>query len=112
MNDKLHNDDTLAERSGLQAEAIMDLLEVCLRTTCFQVDDKFFQQISLSPIVSNIYKEYFEKLALNLARYKPSLWLRYIDDTFVVWPHVPDLQYFLSDLSSLKPAIHPFHHEN
>jgi hypothetical protein len=38
---KLHNDDTLAEWSALQVEAIMELLEVCLRTTYFQVDDKF-----------------------------------------------------------------------
>jgi hypothetical protein len=28
----------------LQVEAIMELLEVCLRTTYFQVDNKFFQQ--------------------------------------------------------------------
>jgi hypothetical protein len=33
----------LAERSLLQVEAIMELLEVCLRTTYFQVDDKFIQ---------------------------------------------------------------------
>jgi hypothetical protein len=41
---KLHNNDTLAERSALQAKAITDLYEVCLRTTHFQVDDKFFKQ--------------------------------------------------------------------
>jgi hypothetical protein len=40
---ELRNDDTLAERSVLQAEAIMELMEVCLKTTYFQVDDKFFQ---------------------------------------------------------------------
>jgi hypothetical protein len=48
----------------------MESLEVCLKTTYFQVDDKFFQQkdgmavgSSLSSIVCNIYMEYFEKLA-------------------------------------------------
>jgi hypothetical protein len=41
---KIHNDDTLAERSVLQVEAIMEMLVVCLRATYFQVDDKFFQQ--------------------------------------------------------------------
>jgi hypothetical protein len=44
ISNKLHNDDTLAERSALQAKAIMDLLEVYLRTTYFRVDDKLFQQ--------------------------------------------------------------------
>jgi hypothetical protein len=43
IRDKLSNDDTLAERSALQVEAIMELLEVSLRTMYFQVDDKFFQ---------------------------------------------------------------------
>jgi hypothetical protein len=75
----------------------MELLKVCLRTTYFQVDDKFFQQkdgmamrSSLSPIVSNIFMENFEKLALDLALLKPSLWLQYIDETFVVWSHGPE----------------------
>jgi hypothetical protein len=35
IRNKLHNDDTQTERSVLQVEAIMDLLEVCLRTTYF-----------------------------------------------------------------------------
>jgi hypothetical protein len=91
----------------------MELLDVCLRTTYFQVGGEFFQQkegmavgSSLSPIVSNIYMEFFEKLILNSAQYKPSLWLRYVDDTFVIWPHEPELlQNFLSHLSSLRPSI-------
>jgi hypothetical protein len=73
----------------LQAEAIMELLEVFLKTTYLQVDDKFFQQkdgmamgSSLSLIVSNIYMENFEKFALDSGQHKPSLWLRYVDDTF------------------------------
>jgi hypothetical protein len=82
IRNKLHNDDTLAEPSVLQVEATMELLEVCLRTTYFQVDDKFFQQnngmavgSSQSPIISNIFMEHFEKMALDSAQHKPSLWL-------------------------------------
>jgi hypothetical protein len=108
ISSKLHNDDTLAERPVLLFEAIMELLESCLRTTYFQVDDRFFQQkdgitmgSSLSPIVSNIFMEHFEKLALDSAKHKPLLWLRYVDDNFVVWPLGPEqLQYFLSHLNS------------
>jgi hypothetical protein len=44
IRNKFHNDNTLADRSVLQAEAIMELLEVCLRTTYFQVEGKFFQK--------------------------------------------------------------------
>jgi hypothetical protein len=55
----------------------MELLELYLRTTYFQVDDKFFQQkdgmttgSSLSPIISNIFREHFEKLSLDSAQHK------------------------------------------
>ncbi|PNF18952.1 hypothetical protein B7P43_G14912, partial [Cryptotermes secundus] len=113
VENKLHNDVTLMEGSVLQVEAIMELLEACLRTNYFQVDDKFFQQKdgmamgnSLSPIVSNIFMEHFEKLALDSALYKTSLWLRYMDDTFVVWPHSPErLQNIFDHLNSLRPSI-------
>jgi hypothetical protein len=63
-------------------EAITELLEVCLKTTYLQVDDKFFQQkdgmamgSALSPVVSNIFMEHFEELALRMAIHRPSLWL-------------------------------------
>jgi hypothetical protein len=42
---------------------------------------------SLSLIISNTFMEHFEKLALASAQYKPSVWFRYVDGTFVVWPH-------------------------
>jgi hypothetical protein len=61
---------------------------------------------SLSPIVRNIYMEHFEKVALDSAEHKPSLWLRYVDGTFVVWPLSPErLQNFFSHRSSLRPSI-------
>jgi hypothetical protein len=82
------------EQPILQVKAIMELLEVCLRTTCSQVDNKFFQQkddmaigSSLSLIISNIFMEHFEKLALDTAQYQ--LLQCHVDDTFVVWSHGP-----------------------
>jgi hypothetical protein len=61
---------------------------------------------SLSPIVSNIFTKHFEELALDSAQYKPSLWFRYVDDTFVVWPHGSEqIQNFLNHLNSLRPSI-------
>jgi hypothetical protein len=49
--------------------------------------------------------EHIEKLAIELEQHKPSLWLHYTDDTFVVWPHGPErLLNFLSHLNSLRPS--------
>jgi hypothetical protein len=65
------------EQSVLHVKAIMELLEVCLRTIYFQVNDNLFQQkdgmalrSSLSPIISNSYMEHFEKLTLDSAKHK------------------------------------------
>jgi hypothetical protein len=61
---------------------------------------------SLSAIYSNIYMEHSEILALDPTQYKPSLWLQYVDDEFVVWPHgQKGLHYFLSHLNNLRPSI-------
>jgi hypothetical protein len=56
----------------------MDLLDICLTTTYFQFEDKFYQQKegmevgnSLSPVVSNIFMEHFEEIALDTAHHKP-----------------------------------------
>jgi len=38
----LKNGDKLAEPSALEVKAFVYLLNMCLRTTHFQVDDKFF----------------------------------------------------------------------
>jgi hypothetical protein len=110
---RLENDNTLMERCVLKVHAIMEFLEVGLRTTYFQVNDGLYQQkeglamaSSLSPVVSNIYMEHFEQLALYSAQDKPSLWLRYVDDTFITWPHCAEkIWNFLTHLNSLRSAI-------
>lgn len=61
---------------------------------------------SLSPAVTNIFMEHFEKPALDTADLNPGTWLLYIDDTFVIWPHIQaSLPEFLHHLNNLKPAI-------
>ena len=42
-------------------------------------------------IVANLYMETFEKKAITSAIVSPRLWFRYVDDTFVIWPHSVDL---------------------
>jgi hypothetical protein len=58
----------------------VELLEVCVKTTYFQVEDRFYRQkssvamgSSLSPVISNIFIEYFEELALSSVPHKPAM---------------------------------------
>jgi hypothetical protein len=61
---------------------------------------------SLFPVVSNILMEHFEEIALDTAEHKLAKWLRYVDNTFVVWPHgLARLQQFLHHLNSLRHTI-------
>jgi hypothetical protein len=91
IKNRFSTDTFFSERSPLQVEDMMELLDICLKTTNFQFYGKFYQQKdgmamgnSLSLVVSNIFMEYFEEIALETADYKPAKWLRYVNDTFVI----------------------------
>jgi hypothetical protein len=53
------------------------IAEVCLRSTYFQVGDKFFQQnndmamgSSLSLVISNIFMQHYEEVVFDTAHHK------------------------------------------
>ena len=50
--------------------------------------------------------EEFEKKAIEQVTHKPACWLRYVDDTFIIWPHGQEkLTEFLSHLNRLHKKI-------
>ena len=44
-------------------------------------------------------------MALGSTSLKPSMWLRYVDDTFILWPHLHDVQILLDHVNSIRPSI-------
>ena len=55
-------------------------------------------------MLANIYMEYFEEMALGSRSLKPCMWLRYVDDTFILWPHQEDVQILLDHVNSIRSS--------
>ncbi|GJQ66709.1 hypothetical protein Trydic_g4657 [Trypoxylus dichotomus] len=78
---------------------LMDLTEHCLKDTYFTYNGQRYRQTKgapmespLSPIIANIFMKELK------------LWLKYVDDTFIIWAHGEDnLQY---------PSKDQVHHGN
>ena len=86
IKDQLEKDDTLCDRTVLTVQHIIQLLGFCLHNTYFSFQDKFYEQVEgaatgspVSPIVANLYMEYFEREAICSASPHPGtgtgLWI-------------------------------------
>ena len=55
----------------------------------------------LSLVLVNVYMEYFKEMALR----STSMWLRYVDGIFLLWPHKEDVQALMDHVNSIQPSI-------
>ena len=71
---KLEQDKELYQRTPMSIQDILDLLEFCLYNTYFLFQGQYYEQkqgtamgSSVSPVVANLYVEFFEDRALTTA---------------------------------------------
>ena len=88
---RLKCDSELKFRCKLNVNEIMNALDLCLNNTYLCFRKKFYRQIfgvamgsPISVIVANLVMESIENKMLKDFASPPRIWLRYIDDTFVV----------------------------
>ena len=110
IKDLLEKDPTIMNRTVLTVKDIIQLLEFCLKNMYFLFQDPFYEKVEgaamgspVSPIVANIYMEYFEQKAPSTAP-TTRLWQRHVDDRFVIQKEV-NKQDFLQHINSVDPAI-------
>ena len=110
---RLEEQEAEDRRTTLSVESVKTLLHLCLTSTYFIWNGRFYEQEEgaamgnpLSPVVANIYMEHFKELALESAEFKPATWFHYVDDNFVVWNEGRDKMLdFLEHLNSIRPSI-------
>jgi hypothetical protein len=60
----------------------------------------------LSLVIASFFMEDFEEMALDRAAHKPLCCFRYVDGTFVIWPHDPNRpRDFLDRLNNVHQNI-------
>ena len=98
VQDKLAADPLREECTCILIDNLMEMLTFCVETTYFEMGSDIYRQEGLamgsllSWVLANIYMEYFEEMALGSTSLKLSMWLKYVDDTFILWPHQEDVQ--------------------
>ena len=75
----------------MSIQQITTLLEFCLTNTYFLFQGTYFEQVQgaemgslIHPLIANLFMEELEVKALSTCPYPSSLWLRFLDDTFVI----------------------------
>ena len=96
-----------------QKAFILDLLNYVLRNNVFQFGEHIYTQLcgiamgtKLAPVLATIYIGDTEEAFIGERSKKPDLWVRYIDDVFMIGSHSSDeLDSFLTDLNMRRVQI-------
>ena len=92
---------------------ITRVLDYVLKKNNFDFNGNHYLQVGgtamgtkVAPSFANLFMADFEKKHVSTYHSKPSIWLRYIDDIFLIWEHsLNDLQTFLEHLNTCHPTI-------
>ena len=111
IHDRMTNDTKLSEATPMTAQQITNLFRTIVKQTYFVFDNQLYSQCdglaigaATSGFAANIYMERSEQRALQTFVDPPSIWMRYVDDTFSkLKRHQVDS--FLAHLNAQHPRI-------
>jgi len=110
-----HRQDT---HEALKNDHIVALLELVLTCNNFEFNGQHFLQTQgvamgtrVAPTIANLVMGAFEEKYIYQYHLPPPIWLRYIDDNFMIWPHgQAQLDIFMNHLNTVHPTL-KFTHE-
>lgn len=99
--------------AGRPDSHIINFLEIAMRGNDFEFNGNFYLQIMgkamgkrFAPALANLYLLNLDEKAKNWFRIKPSLFFRFLDDIFFLWPgDVKSLKEYENFLNSLITDI-------
>ena len=107
----LDADKTLKQRTGMNKEAIMKLVHLCLSATHFRFRNKYYYLEDGLPMgspasqaIANIFMCKFEQNALSSFTHSPKVWLRFVDDVFSIVKK-SQVENLLRHLNTQHPSI-------
>ena len=92
---------------------LIHLIELILTRNSFIFGEDHYLQLRgtamgtvMAPSYANLFMGSLETTLLERALLKPSVWWRYIDDVFVIWPHGEEcFKQFLELINNMHPTI-------
>ena len=107
----LEEDKDLSNRTSMTVNHIICLLEFCLKNAYFSFQGRLYEQTEgtamgspISPLVANLFMEDLEVQAIRTSTTPPTLWKRFVDDTFTIIKK-NNRDSFLQQLNSIHPNI-------
>lgn len=70
-----------------QIRVWISLLSDLLIGDFYEQTDGVAMERPLRPVIVNLFIGHFQQKAINSFDHKPTVWFRYMDDTFVAWNH-------------------------
>ena len=112
LNHLFPNEDSIYE--GFNKSQFKSLLELATKNTNFLFNETFYEQVDgvamgspCGPTLANIFLCYYERKWLEdcPADFRPVIYKRYVDDTFLLFRDVEHIDLFLSYMNSKHPNI-------
>ena len=102
----------LPEPPRLPLPALKTLFEFATKISHFIFDGQYYDQVDgvamgspLGPVLANIFMCHFEEQWVNNTVACPSIWFRYVDDTFSLFDNKDKASNFLHYLNNRHPNI-------
>ena len=111
IHGRLQQNIQLSSRTSLSIHNISTLLELCLKSTLFMFQAEYYEQVhdvamgsTISPLVATLFVEDFEARTISATSNPPIIWVRYMNDAFII-QKAEHTQQLLTHLISLHPHI-------